>query len=227
MRFLKGFLESAEKHFLVAFRLNYYVFSDHLGEVPKVSLAPGRNLTAIQVPKFDRWQEISLRRMEIIRETIEEQIRREAQYIYCLDVDMHFQNRVGAEVLGELVAAVHAWFYYSHRDQFPYERRPASAAYVPFNWGDFYYPAAVFGGLVDDVYRLVKTCKENLLVDKRNNVEAAWQEESHLNQYLIRNKPTKLLSSEYMWDDQKQRVNEVRVICFSTVRKNLAEVRDN
>ncbi|MBN3322105.1 GBGT1 acetylgalactosaminyltransferase, partial [Atractosteus spatula] len=227
MRFLKGFLESAEKHYLVGFRVHYYVFTDQPGEVPKVHLAPGRNLTTLRVPKFDRWQEISLRRMEIIRKTVEEQIRREARYIYCLDVDMHFQNRVGAEVLGELVAALHAWFYQEDRNRFPYERRPASTAYVPPDQGDFYYQAAVFGGLVDNVYRLVKTCEENLLVDKRNDIEAAWQEESHLNKYLIRHKPTKLLSPEYMWDDNKQRAGEVKVIRFSTLNKNLAEVRDN
>ncbi|XP_069054945.1 globoside alpha-1,3-N-acetylgalactosaminyltransferase 1-like isoform X2 [Lepisosteus oculatus] len=227
MRFLKGFLESAEKHYLVGFRVHYYVFTDQPGEVPRVSLGPGRNLTAIRVPKFDRWQEISLRRMEIIRKTIEEQIRREAQYIYCLDVDMFFHDRVGAEVLDELVAALHAWFYQEDRNRFPYERRPASAANVPLDQGDFYYQAAVFGGLVDNVYQLVKTCEENLLVDKRNDIEAAWQEESHLNKYLIRHKPTKLLSPEYMWDDNKQRGNEVKVIRFSTLNKNLAEVRDN
>ncbi|XP_069054947.1 globoside alpha-1,3-N-acetylgalactosaminyltransferase 1-like [Lepisosteus oculatus] len=227
IRFLKGFLESAEKHYLVGFRVHYYVFTDQPGEVPRVSLGPGRNLTAIRVPKFDRWQEISLRRMEIIRKTIEEQIRREARYIYCLDVDMFFHERVGAEVLGELVAALHPWFYYFDRDQFTYERRLASAAYVPQGQGDFYYQAAVFGGLVDDVYRLVKTCEENLVVDKRNDIEAAWQEESHLNKYLIRHKPTKLLSPEYIWDDKRQHVNEIKVIRFSTLYKNLAEVRDN
>uniref|UniRef100_W5LXG5 Uncharacterized protein n=1 Tax=Lepisosteus oculatus TaxID=7918 RepID=W5LXG5_LEPOC len=182
--------------------------------------------TVFAVGKY-RHQPFSLRRMEIIRKTIEEQIRREAKYIYCLDVDMLFHDRVGAEVLDELVAALHAWFYQEDRNRFPYERRPASAANVPLDQGDFYYQAAVFGGLVDNVYQLVKTCEENLLVDKRNDIEAAWQEESHLNKYLIRHKPTKLLSPEYMWDDNKQRGNEVKVIRFSTLNKNLAEVRDN
>ncbi|XP_069054954.1 globoside alpha-1,3-N-acetylgalactosaminyltransferase 1-like isoform X2 [Lepisosteus oculatus] len=227
IRFLKAFLESAEEHYLVGFRVHYYVFTDQPGEVPGVSLGPGRNLTAIRVPKFDRWQEISLRRMEIIRKTIEEQIRREAHFIYCLDVDMLFHDRVGAEVLGELVAALHPWFYYFNRDQFPYERRPASAAYVPQGQGDFYYQAAVFGGVLENVHRLAKTCEDNLVVDKRNDIEAAWQEESHLNKYLIRHKPTKLLSPEYIWDDKKRHMKEVKVIRFSTVRKNLAEVRDN
>ncbi|MBN3312626.1 GBGT1 acetylgalactosaminyltransferase, partial [Atractosteus spatula] len=165
--------------------------------------------------------------MEIIRKTIEERIRQEARYLFCLDVDMHFQNRVGAEVLGGLVAALHSWFYYVNRDQFPYERREASTAYVPRGQGDFYYQAAVFGGLVESVYGLVRACEENLEADKRHDIEAAWQEESHLNKYLIHHKPSRLLSPEYMWDDNKKRVGEVKLIRFSTVKKNLAEVRDN
>ncbi|MBN3313600.1 GBGT1 acetylgalactosaminyltransferase, partial [Atractosteus spatula] len=227
IRFLRGFLESAEKHYLVGFRVHYYVFTDQPGEVARVDLAPGRRLTAIRVPKFGRWQEISLRRMEIIRETIEERIRREARYLFCLDVDMHFQNRVGAEVLGGLVAALHSWFYDVDRDHFPYERREASTAHVPCGQGDFYYQAAVFRGLVESVFGLVRACEESLEADRRNGIEAAWQEESHLNKYLLRHKPSRLLSPEYMWDDNKYQSAEIKLVCFSAVVKDKAEVHSS
>ncbi|XP_069039547.1 globoside alpha-1,3-N-acetylgalactosaminyltransferase 1-like isoform X2 [Lepisosteus oculatus] len=226
-RFLKAFLVTAEKHYLVGFRVQYYIFTDQPHEVPKVPLGSGRNLTTIQVSKLDRWQEISLQRMGIILKTIEEQIHKEAQYIYCLDVDMLFHSRWGAEVFGDLVAAIHPGYYKVSRENFPYERRPASQANIPLDQGDFYYGGAVFGGLAENVYRLTRTCYRNILVDKANNIEAVWQEESHLNKYFIYNKPTTLLSPEYLWDDEKPQPQEIKLVRFSTVKKNYAEVRDN
>lgn len=44
----------------------------------------------------------------------------------------------------------------TRRDQFPYERRPKSMAYIPADEGDYYYTAAVWGGYLEDMYRLVK-----------------------------------------------------------------------
>ncbi|XP_029508064.1 globoside alpha-1,3-N-acetylgalactosaminyltransferase 1-like [Oncorhynchus nerka] len=229
IRFLRDFLESAEKHFMVGLDVHYYVFTDLPGDVPNnVTLGVGRLLSIVRVPKFDRWQEISLRRMELIQTAIKDRIHRGANYIFCLDVDMRFHGRVGPEALGRLVGAIHPWFYMYPRSQFPYERRTVSTAYIPMDQGDFYYQANIFGGALEDVHRLTKTCRENLEVDKSVGVEAVWQEESHLNWYLLRNKPTKLLSPEYVWDDSKgQDAKEIKLVRFSSVIKNKAEVREN
>ena len=37
-RFLKAFLETAEKYFFVGFRVTYYVCTDHQDEIPKVGV---------------------------------------------------------------------------------------------------------------------------------------------------------------------------------------------
>nr|XP_029491406.1 globoside alpha-1,3-N-acetylgalactosaminyltransferase 1-like isoform X1 [Oncorhynchus nerka] len=227
VRFLQDFLETAEKHFMVGFNMRYYVFTDRPHDVPSVNLTQGRHLSVIQVPGSNRWQEISARRMEIIQTAIERQISREADYIFCLDVDSKFYARWGAESLGRLVAVIHPWFYQATRDHFTYERRPASTAYIPMDEGDYYYAGALFGGFVEDVYTLTKVCRNQLEEDARNSIEAAWQEESHLNRYLLYNKPSKLLSPEYQWDDKKTNTKEVKVIRFSGVIKNYADVRPN
>ncbi|KAG7314372.1 hypothetical protein KOW79_021675 [Hemibagrus wyckioides] len=113
------------------------------------------------------------------------------------------------------------------RDQFTYERRPESQAYIPFNEGDYYYGGAVIGGRPDKVLKLVKTCRMNLDVDRANKIEAVWQEESHLNKYFLYNKPTKVLSPEYLWDDRKGKPSFMKVVRFSQVEKNYAEIRPN
>ncbi|KAG9340342.1 hypothetical protein JZ751_021454 [Albula glossodonta] len=223
---------TAEYHYMSGLKVHYYIFTDQPKDVDllltEVRFAAGRVATVIPVPKYKRWQEISLRRMETIQKTIEEQIGQEADYIYCLDVDMKFHYRWGPEVLGSLVAAIHPWYYYFPREKFSYERRPASRAYIPEDQGDFYYMAAVFGGTIKEVHTLTKKCSENLNLDKGQGLEAIWQEESHLNWYLLHHKPTKLLSPEYLWDDLKRgQPREIQHVRFSAVIKNKMEVREN
>uniref|UniRef100_A0A6Q2X7S9 Uncharacterized protein n=2 Tax=Esox lucius TaxID=8010 RepID=A0A6Q2X7S9_ESOLU len=225
--FLKDFLETAEKHFMINFRVRYYVFTDRPNEVPSVNLSGGRHLTVISIPGSNRWQEISAQRMKIIHNTIETQIRKEADYLFCLDVDSKFHFRWGSESLGRLVSVIHPGYYDTTRNNFPYERRPASKAFMSMDQGDYYYGGAMIGGLVEDVYKLTKECQKRFEEDAKNSIEAAWQEESHLNRYLYYNKPSKVLSPEYLWQDFKARTKEVKVIRFSGVIKNYAAIRPN
>lgn len=74
-----------------------------------------------------------------------------------------------------------AGYYRDPRSRFPYERRPASRAYLALGQGDFYYCGGAFGGLLQEVHLLAKTCRQNFEADAQEGIEAAWQEESHLN----------------------------------------------
>ncbi|KAM9441353.1 globoside alpha-1,3-N-acetylgalactosaminyltransferase 1-like isoform 1-T2 [Clarias gariepinus] len=227
VRFLQDFLESAERHFFVGYQVHYYVFTDRPDEVPIVKLGKGHQLTVKKTASSNRWQEISLRRMERIEKLIEEELTDKADYIFCLDVDSKFYAHWGAESLGDLVGVLHVWFFGSFKRWFPYERRPESQAYIPYGEGDYYYGGAVFGGRPKNVLKLARTCRMQLEVDRANQIEAAWQEESHLNKYFLYNKPTKLLSPEYLWDDTKWRTRYLKVVRFSQVVKYYAEIRPN
>lgn len=225
--FLKNFLETAEQHFFVGFQVDFYVFTDRREEVPQVKMAAGRKLWVRDVPSSQRWQEISARRMELVQLLIEEKLRNHTDYIFCLDVDSKFHGRWGTESLGGLVAVIHPGYYWDDRSRFPYERRPESRAYVAPQEGDFYYCGGAFGGLLQEVHLLAKTCRINFEADAKNGIEAAWQEESHLNRYMWINKPSKVLSPEYLWQDFKSRNSEIHIIRFSGVVKNYAEIRPN
>ncbi|XP_030638901.1 globoside alpha-1,3-N-acetylgalactosaminyltransferase 1-like [Chanos chanos] len=228
VRFLRDFLQTAEKHYFLGFRVHYYIFTDQPEAIPAVTLAPNRTLTPIKIPGSSRWQEITLRRMERLQEIIKNRLIFEADYIFSLDVDSKFHGHWGAESLGQLVGALHPGFYKANRQYFPYERRPQSQAYIPAGEGDYYYGGAVIGGHLEDVYRLAKTCKDQLDIDASKSIEAAWQEESHLNKYFLYNKPTKVLSPEYLWQDvQFFKPQEVKIIRFTQVIKNNAAVRPN
>ncbi|XP_043096803.1 histo-blood group ABO system transferase-like isoform X2 [Puntigrus tetrazona] len=226
-RFLKDFLESAEEHYFVGFHVHYYLFTDQPEEVPNVKLGEEHYLTVKKVPSMNRWQDISMNRMKILEKLIENELASEADYIFCLDVDTKFYGRWGVESLGRLVGVIHPWFFDAPRFIFTYERRPESQAYIPAGEGDYYYTGAAFGGSLKDVHHLTKTCREQINIDIANSIEAIWHEESHLNKYFLHNKPSKLLSPEYLWRDISMSSGRVKIIRFSHVSKNNAEVRPN
>ncbi|XP_039982872.1 LOW QUALITY PROTEIN: globoside alpha-1,3-N-acetylgalactosaminyltransferase 1-like [Xiphias gladius] len=223
-RFLKGFLESGEKYFLVDFRVTYYILTDNEQDVPKIELGKGRKISVVTIPSASRWQDVVLGRMKWATITIDKQIRNEADYLFMMDIDSVFHNRFGAESLSQLSAVLHRGYYKNtNRDQFPYERRPKSKAYIPADEGDYYYTAAVWGGYLEDMYKLVKYCYKQSQEDAKNKIEAVWQEESHLNKYLLYNKPTKVfLSPEYLWsEDIISRQTDIKVVRISLVRTTM------
>ncbi|XP_073908996.1 histo-blood group ABO system transferase isoform X4 [Castor canadensis] len=200
--FLKLFLETAEQHFMVGHQVTYYVFTDRPADVPQVPLGAGRRLVVLTVHSHTRWQDVSMHRMDTISRFSEQRFLREVDYLVCADVDMKFRDHVGVEILASLFGTLHPGFFQNSREDFTYERRPQSQAYIAWGEGDFYYMGAFFGGSVAEVLRLTKACHEAMVADKANGIEAVWHDESHLNKYLLYHKPTKVLSPEYLWDQQ-------------------------
>ncbi|XP_008561982.1 PREDICTED: globoside alpha-1,3-N-acetylgalactosaminyltransferase 1 isoform X1 [Galeopterus variegatus] len=223
--FVQHFLESAEEFFMRGYRVHYYVFTHDPAAIPRVPLGPGRLLSVIPIQGHSHWEEISMRRMETISRHIARRAHREVDYLFCLDVDMVFRNPWGPETLGDLVAAIHPGYFTVTRQQFPYERRRASTAFVEDSEGDFYYGGAVFGGRVTRVYEFTRGCHMAILADKANGIMAAWQEESHLNRRFISHKPSKVLSPEYIWDDRKPQPPCLKLIRFSTLDKDTSWLR--
>uniref|UniRef100_A0A6I8N679 ABO, alpha 1-3-N-acetylgalactosaminyltransferase and alpha 1-3-galactosyltransferase n=1 Tax=Ornithorhynchus anatinus TaxID=9258 RepID=A0A6I8N679_ORNAN len=199
--FLKLFLETAEKHFMVGHKVNYYIYTDRPADVPAVPLREGRKVVVLEVQNYARWQDVSMRRMEMISHFAQQRFLREVGYLVCVDVDMRFSDRVGVEILSSLFGTLHPGFYGAERRSFTYERRPLSRAYIPPDEGDFYYAGGFFGGTVSEVYELTKECHQAMMADKGNKIEAVWHDESYLNKYLLYHKPTKILSPEYLWDE--------------------------
>ncbi|XP_077330581.1 histo-blood group ABO system transferase-like isoform X3 [Lithobates pipiens] len=199
--FIKTFIETAEQFFMVGFKVNYYVFTDRANDISNFTLPEGRQLVILKVPSYKRWQEVSMRRMEMIRDHAYQRFYKEVDYLVCVDVDMRFIDSVGVEILSDVFGTLHPGFYNSQRDRFTYERRQQSTAYIPTDEGDFYYAGGYFGGTVEEVYKLTNFCHNAMMTDKNNSLEAVWHDESYLNKYFLYHKPTKILSPEYLWDN--------------------------
>lgn len=224
-KYLKNFLTSANVFFLPGQDVIFYLMVDDLSKVPLIELGPQRTLKVFQVSREQRWQDISMMRMKTIGDLIESHIRHEVDFVFCMDVDQVFQGRYGVEVLDESVAQLHAWFLKADKSTFTYERNPESAAYIPYDQGDYYYHAAVFGGTPQHILNLTRQCHEGIQLDKRRNLEAIWHDESHLNKYFLLHKPTKILSPEYCWDYKIGFPPEIRTIRLSWMPKEYEEVR--
>ncbi|XP_026541616.1 N-acetyllactosaminide alpha-1,3-galactosyltransferase-like isoform X2 [Notechis scutatus] len=226
-KYLKDFLVSANTFFMAGHQVIFYIMVDDLLKVPKVKLDPQRTLKLIWVKQHNRWQDISMMRMKTIGDLIEQRIRFEVDFLFCMDVDQVFRSHYGVETLDTSVAQLHAWFYKAQRNLFTYERRPESAAHIPYEEGDYYYHGAVFGGTPLQVLNLTRQCYQGILQDKRREVEAIWHDESHLNKYFLLNKPTKLLSPEYCWDYKIGPQPQIHNVKLSWMPKEYQNVRDN
>ncbi|XP_029282266.1 N-acetyllactosaminide alpha-1,3-galactosyltransferase-like [Cottoperca gobio] len=221
--YLKTFLTSAEKHLMLGLQVTYYVFTDLPENVTNIKLAPNRNLKVIKVEKHGRWQDISMMRMKTISDAIESEIRHHCRYVFCFDVDQEFKGRFGSEALGDSVALLHAWFYKLPNNTFTYDRNPKSKAFMQA--GDYYYHAAIFGGLSENVKNLTDYCYSSIMEDKLNNVEALWHDESHLNKYFWLHKPSRLLSPEYCWDPHIINNSDIKVTRLIWAPKNYKALR--
>uniref|UniRef100_A0ABI7VWY0 ABO, alpha 1-3-N-acetylgalactosaminyltransferase and alpha 1-3-galactosyltransferase n=1 Tax=Felis catus TaxID=9685 RepID=A0ABI7VWY0_FELCA len=225
--FLELFLQTAEKHFMVGHKVTYYVFTDRPGDVPRVPLGEGRQVVVLEVRSYSRWQDVSMHRMEMISNFSRRRFLHEVDYLVCADVDMRFRDHVGVEILSPLFGTLHPGFYGAAREAFTYERRPQSQAHVPRDEGDFYYAGGFFGGSVAEVLRVTSACHQAMAVDRAHGIEAVWHDESHLNRYLLDHKPTKVLSPEYLWDEQLLGWPAVmKKLRYVTVPKSHRVIRD-
>ncbi|XP_035016948.2 N-acetyllactosaminide alpha-1,3-galactosyltransferase [Hippoglossus stenolepis] len=223
--YCKNFLTSAEQHFMLGLPVTYYVFTDSPEKVPEIELGPQRSLKVIHVKMHSRWQDISMMRMSMISELIESEIASSFRYVFCFDVDQVFKGRFGSEALGDSVALLHAHYYKLPKDRFTYDRNIKSKAFM--ETGDYYYHAAIFGGLCENVKNLTDACYLSIMEDKLNDVEAFWHDESHLNKYFWLNKPSKLLSPEYCWDWSIGDMSDINPVRLEWAPKHYDTLRNN
>ena len=192
IQFVEPLLDSIEENFLNDHEISALVFTNH--EIQESS----ENVKISQI-EHETWPIPTLKRYHyFIKES--EYI---SQFDYCfyLDVDMKIVDKVGDEILGDLVATQHPGMWFKTPDNCTYERRSKSTAYVPYGEGKMYYAGGFNGGKPEHFLKMSQTIVDNVNKDFENDLIAVWHDESHMNRYLIDNSPTLELTPSYCYPE--------------------------
>lgn len=183
--FWDDFYKSCEQY-LTPCEKHYFIWTDN----PTDAMA-GDNITIIPAQKKG-WPYDSLLRFEMFLEREKELSK--FDYIFFFNANFQFYNPVDlAEITPRewhdgLVAGLHPGRSGDIRpnpDEWPYERRPQSTAYIPFGTGRHYVCGAFNGGTSDAFLEKCRVLAKNVRTDLANEIIARVDDESHLNAYLV------------------------------------------
>ncbi|XP_008592984.1 PREDICTED: N-acetyllactosaminide alpha-1,3-galactosyltransferase-like 1, partial [Galeopterus variegatus] len=198
VEYLQQFIQSANKHFMIGYNVIFYIMIDDFTRLPPLELGPLRTCKIFSIIKKQGFQDAILINMKNLEMHLIDSMQHEVDFLFVMAVNQIFKNDFGVETLGRSVAQIHAWWYFNNAKDFPYERRPRAAAFIPLEQGDFYYHSATFGGTPNEVLTLLQTYQKGAIHDITKEVKSTY--EQHLNKYFFLHKPAKLLSPEYNWD---------------------------
>ena len=193
IQFVEELYNNIEEHFLNGHEIEGIIFTEHEVEVSD----------NIKVSQIDHqpWPMPTLKRYNYFMKEAEHI----SKYDYCFyfDVDMALVDKVGDEVLGDLVATMHPYQTFAPKESRTYDRNSESLAYVaPGDEADNYYAGGFNGGTTKRFLEMAEVISRRVSKDLYNDVVALWHDESHLNRYLIDNPPDVTLSPSYCFAEE-------------------------
>ena len=209
--FIEPLIKSADDNFLNNQEVTYFIFTNK-----PLKLISTRNINYINVEHKD-WPWMTLGRYKIFSDSHDELSKMD--YLYYCDADMRFVGVVGDEILSDLVATQHPGYYGTKGTP---ETNHSSLACVYPNEDMQYFAGGFNGGSSYEYLKMSKIISTNIDIDYSNGIIAIWHDESHMNRYLIDNKPTKILNPSYCYGESMNIPFERKLI---TLDKNHSEIR--
>lgn len=144
----------------------------------------------------------------------EEQLRTYDQIFYC-DIDMEFRAPVQLEDIASngITATLHPGFVVDRSNVMEWtgnylpscvgtpDRNPASAAYIPPEAKNQYFCGGFNGGHAMAFLDMALAIRGAVDEDKSKEVIALWNDESHLNKYLWKHPPSRILSPSFCYPE--------------------------
>lgn len=192
IRFVDQLLNSVKQNFLTEHDVSVLVFTNHESE----KFSHEVKLSQIY---HEPWPIPTLKRYHYFLQ--EREYISQFDYCFYMDVDMRIVSKVGDEILGDLVATQHPGFFHKKPEEFEYERRPESTAYIPKGEGQMYYAGGFNGGKPEHFLKMAESIVKNVDKDFENNIIATCDDESHMNRYLVNNPPTLSLTPSYCYPE--------------------------
>jgi histo-blood group ABO system transferase len=217
IQFVERLLDNIEENFLNGHDIQCLLFTDHEVETSD-------NVRVCNID-HEPWPMPTLKRYNYFIK--EKDFISQFDYCFYFDVDMAVINKVGDEVLGDLVATQHPYQTFHDKKDRSYDRSPESLAYVPIGGeGDNYYAGGFNGGSTKRFLEMSEVIADRVNKDMSNGIIALWHDESHMNRYLIDNPPSLILTPSYCFAEEQmnnsQYPYEPKIIAL---KKNHNELR--
>lgn len=195
IQFVERLLDNIEENFLNGHDIECLLFTDH--EIEESS----ENVRISQI-EHESWPMPTLKRYNYFIK--EKEFISQFDYCFYFDVDMGLVDKVGDEVLSDLVATQHPYQTFYPKEKRSYDRNSFSLAYVgPGEEGENYYAGGFNGGSTKEFLKMSEIIAERVNKDLENDVIALWHDESHMNRYLIDNPPTLSLTPSYCFAEEQ------------------------
>jgi histo-blood group ABO system transferase len=195
INFLQPLIESADKYFLVNYKVTYFVFTNQ-----NIDIISNRDVVVKKIEHKD-WPWMTLGRYRIFSNSNDELSKMD--FLFYCDADMRFVSFIGDEIIGERVATLHPGYYNkTYLSNQALENRVKSLAYLPPNTIKNYYAGGFNGGRSVEFLKMANIISNNIDIDFNNeNIIAIWHDETHMNKYFFENEPTIILSPSYCYPE--------------------------
>ena len=193
IQLLERLLDNIEENFLNGHEIQCLLFTDHEVETSD-------NVRVCQID-HEPWPMPTLKRYNYFVK--EKEFISKFDYCFYFDVDMGLVDKVGDEVLSDLVATMHPYQSFYPKEERSYDRNEKSLAYVPVGEeGELYYAGGFNGGSTKRFLEMAEVLADRVTKDLDNGVIALWHDESQMNRYLIDNPPTLSLTPSYCFAEE-------------------------
>lgn len=197
--FWKDFYLSMEKNFIKNSEKHYFVFTDN----SKIDFEED-NPRIHRIYQEDLgWPNNTLMRFHIFLK--QEKELENMDYLFFFNANLLIEKEIiGSEFLPiseNLLATIHPGFYNKKRTLFTYENNKKSTAFINKNQGEYYFAGGLNGGKTKAFIEAMKSIRDNVDTDNKNNIIAKWHDESHWNKYLLNRIDIKILQPSYLYPE--------------------------
>jgi len=211
VQFLQPLIDSADEHFLKDEDVTYFIYTNQ-----QINIKTKRNIQSFDVNHID-WPGMTLFRYELFDKS--SSFLSEMDHLYYCDSDMRFVDSVDKEIISDRVVTIHPGFLGGRGTP---EYRTESLAYIKPEEEMTYFAGGFNGGSSVEFLKMSKVLSERIQDDLSRKVVAIWHDESHLNRYMIDNKPTLILDPGYCYPESWKLDYPKRLLALD---KNHEEIR--
>ena len=194
--FWDRFYDSARAHLLKDHIKDFFVFTDQ-PDFFAPYVADDQHIH-VQAIANEGWPNVVLNCHHYF--LLQEKALSQCDYLLFFNINLIFNTDIGDEILPpnglDLTVTLHPGFFDKSPDDFTYERRPESAAYIPYGTGKYYFTGALSGGRSGAYLDLCRELVARIDRDRESGIIAIWHDESHLNAYML-DRECHILSPSY------------------------------